>query len=82
MARKQILPHNIRVDRNCQPTWVTQNAIPGEQELIPLGGGGYDPPDKVGLIAAKSKNKKIVDLLHLTKKHNIHISLKAGGHVS
>ena len=63
---------------NCQPTWVTQNAIPGEQELIPLG----VKTDKVGLIAAKSKNKKIVDLLHLTKKHNIHISLIAGGHVS
>ena len=35
---------------NCQPTWVTQNAIPREQELILLGGGHYDPPpDKVGL---------------------------------
>ena len=50
MAQKQILPHNIRVDRNCQPTWVTQNAIPEEQELISLRGGHYDPlPDKVGL---------------------------------
>ena len=29
----------IRVDRNCQPTWVTQNAIPEEQELILLGAG-------------------------------------------
>ena len=38
MARKQILLHNIRVDRNCQPTWVTQNAIPEEQDLILLGG--------------------------------------------
>ena len=28
---------HIRVDRNCQPTWVTQNAIPEEQELILLG---------------------------------------------
>ena len=45
-----MLPLNIRVDRNCQPTWVTQNAIPGELELISLGGGHYDPlPDKVGL---------------------------------
>ena len=36
---------------NCQPTWVTQNAIPEEQELILLGGGHYDPPlAKVGLI--------------------------------
>ena len=52
MAQKQILPHNIRVDRNCQPTWVTQNAIPEEQELILLRGGHYDPlPDKVGLRA-------------------------------
>ena len=51
MAQKQILPHNIRVDRNCQPTWVTQNAIPEEQELILLRGGHYDPlPDKVGLM--------------------------------
>ena len=45
-----MLPLNIRVDMNCQPTWVTQNAIPREQELISLGGGHYDPPpDKVGL---------------------------------
>ena len=45
-----MLPTNIRVDMNCQPTWVTQNAIPGELELISLGGGHYDPlPDKVGL---------------------------------
>ena len=45
-----MLPLNIRVDMNCQPTWVTQNAIPGEQELISLWGGHYDPlPDKVGL---------------------------------
>ena len=45
-----MLPPNIRVDMNCQPTWVTQNAIPGELELISLGGGHYDPPpDKVGL---------------------------------
>ena len=45
-----MLPLNIRVDRNCQPTWVTQNAIPEEQELILLRGGHYDPlPDKVGL---------------------------------
>ena len=45
-----MLPLNIRVDMNCQPTWVTQNAIPGELELISLGGGHYDPlPDKVGL---------------------------------
>ena len=45
-----MLPLNIRVDKNCQPTWVTQNAIPREQELISLGGGHYDPPpDKVGL---------------------------------
>ena len=41
-----MLPPNIRVDMNCQPTWVTQNAIPGEHEL-----GHYDhpPPDKLGL---------------------------------
>ena len=52
MAQKQILPHNIRVDRNCQPAWVTQNAISEEQELILLRGGHYDPPpDKVGLNA-------------------------------
>ena len=38
MAQKQMLPLNIRVDRNCQPTWVTQNAIPEEQELILIGG--------------------------------------------
>ena len=23
-----MLPPNVRVDMNCQPTWVTQNAIP------------------------------------------------------
>ena len=34
---------HIRVDRNCQPTWVTQNAIPEEQELI-LRRGGHDSP--------------------------------------
>ena len=46
-----MLPPNIRVDMNCQPTWVTQNAIPGELELILLGEGHYDPlPDKVGLM--------------------------------
>ena len=39
-----MLPPNIRVDRNCQPTWVTQNAIPEEQELILLGGGIRCPP--------------------------------------
>ena len=45
-----MLPPNLRADMNCQPTWVTQNAIPGELELISLGGGHYDPlPDKVGL---------------------------------
>ena len=45
-----MLPLNIRVDMNCPPTWVTQNAIPRELELISLGGGHYDPPpDKVGL---------------------------------
>ena len=39
-----MLPLNIiiRVDRNCQPTWVTQNAIPEEQELILLGGGAFN----------------------------------------
>ena len=42
--QEQILPPNIRVDRNCQPTWVTQNAIPEEQELILLGGGHDSPP--------------------------------------
>ena len=53
-----MLPLNIRVDMNCQPTWVTQNAIPGEQELISLGGGHYDPlPDKVGLRCAKCDGK-------------------------
>ena len=52
-----MLPTNIRVDMNCQPTWVTQNAIPGERELILLGGGGhYDPlQDKVGLIVKYDK---------------------------
>ena len=51
-----MLPLNIRVDMNCQPTWVTQNAIPREQELISLGGGHYDPPpDKVGLKPRDSK---------------------------
>ena len=51
-----MLPTNIRVDRNFQPTWVTQNAIPEEQELISLGGGHYDPPQvKVGLRKLKSK---------------------------
>ena len=44
MAQKQILPPNIRVDRNCQPTWVTQNAIPEEREPILLGGGHDSPP--------------------------------------
>ena len=44
LAQKQISPPNIRVDRNCQPTWVTQNAIPEEQELILLGGGHSMPP--------------------------------------
>ena len=45
-----MLPPNIRVDMNCQPTWVTQNAIAEEQELISLGEGHYAPPqDKVGL---------------------------------
>ena len=39
-----MLPLNIRVDRNCQPTRVTQNAIPEEQELIALGGGHDSPP--------------------------------------
>ena len=29
-----VLPQNIRVDRNCQPTWVSQNATPEEQEPI------------------------------------------------
>ena len=41
LAQKQMLPTNIRVDMYCQPTWVTQNAIPSEQELILLGGGGH-----------------------------------------
>ena len=45
MAQKQILPPNIRVDRNCQPTWVTQNAIPEQQELILLAA----PPTDTGL---------------------------------
>ena len=55
-----MLPPNIRVDMNCQPTWVTQNAIPGEQELIPLGGGHYDPLlDKVGLIKFNLKVCKV-----------------------
>ena len=54
LAKKQMLPTNIRVDMNCQPTWVTQNAIPGELELISLGGGHYDPlPDKVGLSSSQ-----------------------------
>ena len=44
MTQKQILPPNIRADSNCQPTWVTQNAIHEEQELILLGGGHYSPP--------------------------------------
>ena len=41
-----ILPPNIRVDRKHQPTCVTQNVIPAEQELILLrgvGGRHYDP---------------------------------------
>ena len=37
-----MLPPNIMVDRNFQPTLVTQNAFPEKQELTP-------PPDKVGL---------------------------------
>ena len=41
---------------NCHPPWVTQNAIPGEQELILLEGWGSPPPDKVGL----RKTSKIV----------------------
>ena len=46
-----MLPPNIRVDRNCQPTWVTQNAIPEEQELILLGGGiRCPPPTDTGLM--------------------------------
>ena len=55
LAQKQMLPLIIRVDMNCQPTWVTQNAIPGEQELISLRGGHYDPPplDKVGVKSDK-----------------------------
>ena len=47
-----MLPLNIRVDKNCQPTWVTQNAIPREQELISIGWGVImtpSPSDKVGL---------------------------------
>ena len=59
-----MLPLNIRVDMNCQPTWVTQNAIPGEQELISLGGGHYDPlPDKVGLRNYKFKRDDVVALI-------------------
>ena len=49
-----MLPLNIRVDKNCQPTWVTQNAIPEEQELILLGGGGHSPTD-TGLISMRKK---------------------------
>ena len=50
---------------NCQPTWVTQNAISGEQELISLGGGHYDPlPDKVGLKFKIHNNKDLKYLLH------------------
>ena len=41
LAQKQMLPTNIRVDMYCQPTWVTQNAIPSEQDPPPL--------EKVGL---------------------------------
>ena len=58
MAQKRILPHNIRVDRNCQPIRTPQNAIPDVQELISLGGGPLwpPPPCKGGL---KTKNSKI-----------------------
>ena len=51
-----MLPTNIRVDMNCQPTWVTQNAIPDVQELNSLGGGPlWPPPCKVGLILVKQE---------------------------
>ena len=49
MAQKRILPHNIRVDRNCQPIGTPQNTIPDVQELILLGGAIMAPPCKVGL---------------------------------
>ena len=65
MAQKQILPPNIRVDRNCQPIWVTQNEIPEEQDLFLLGGGGRDspPPTDTGLT---NQN----DLKKMMKFHN------------
>ena len=64
-----MLPPNIRVDMNCQPTWVTQNAIPDKQELILLRGGHYDPlPDKVGLMEWTS-----LTLLPFLKKSKIYI---------
>ena len=67
-----MLSPNIRVDMNCQPTWVTQNAILGEQELILLGGGHYDPPppDKVGLMG--------VFLSHLIKQSGPKVSKEKG----
>ena len=48
---------------------ITQNAIPGEQELILLGGGGhYDPTplDKVGL-KKKSEYEEMESWRNLTK---------------
>ena len=56
-----MLPLNIRVDMNCQPTWVAQNAIPEEQELILQGGVIMTPPrDKVRLRATSKRNALIV----------------------
>ena len=55
---------------NCQPTWVTQNAIPREQELISLGGGHYDPlPDKVGLNDTKINSASYIKDMTLNTKH-------------
>ena len=66
-----MLPLNIRVDRNCQPTWVTQNAIPREQELISLGGGHYDPPpDKVGLSIQTERLKLSILCQSLSRSFN------------
>ena len=71
MAQKQILPPNIRVDRNCQPTWVTQNAIPEEQELILLG-GGHDspPPTDTGLISWNAPNLSLIRYVEIAETHS------------
>ena len=67
LAQKQMLPTNVRVDMYCQPTWVTQNAIPGELELILLGRGHYEPlPDKVGLSFFMKLQDKLITIRTFT----------------